>query len=103
VWKSLANIKGLGFGGTTWNNVTGARGYGSTYTNNLTYPILVLISYVATAGSTTYAYVNETIVQYSGAHATTERDNLSFIVPPGATYSVGRLFGDYIEVWSELY
>ena len=64
---------------------------------------MVLVSYVATAGSTTYASVNGAIVQYSGAHATTERDNLSFIVPTGATYSITRLSGDYIEVWSELY
>lgn len=90
-------------GGETWHDLTGSRGYGLTYTNSLSYPILVLVSYVATAGSTTYAYVNGAIVQYSGAHATTERDNLSFIVPPGASYSVARLFGDYIEVWSELY
>ena len=64
---------------------------------------MVLVSYQATAGSTTYVYVNGNIIQDSGAHATTERANLSFIVPPGATYMLWRLFGDFIEVWSELY
>lgn len=102
VWKS-SSAKGLGLAGETWHDVTSIRAYGVSYLNNFKYPIFVLVSYTATAGSTTYAFVNGVNIQFSGAHATTERDNLSFIVPPGATYGITRLGGDYLNIWSELY
>ena len=106
-WTSTALstlIKGLGFGGTTWHDVTGSRVTGTVYTNSNTYPIMVSISMLASSsgGYSTSAIVNGITVatcSYGGATGTWEFPT-SFNVPPGQTYYIiGRGFSQ----WSELY
>lgn len=94
-WTS-ASQTGLGYG-QTWQNVTASRALGATYTNSTGRPIQVLITVGAVAGIG--------IATVSGVNiAQTETNSgtyvpLSFIVPPGATYSFSV---ESIIQWSEL-
>ena len=91
---------GLGWGGTTWHDVTGSRSQGVTYTNNYSYPISVSISFSTSNDQSWRFYVNG--IQLGGI---TEHQDFNYawvggIVPPGSTY----LFtGNYLSVWAELY
>jgi len=100
-WVSgTPTIRGLGFGGETWHDVTGSRSQGVTYTNNYGYPISVSISFSTSNDQSWRFYVNG--VQLGGI---TEHQDFNYawvggIVPPGSTY----LFtGNYLSVWAELY
>jgi hypothetical protein len=95
---------GIGYS-QTWQNVTGSRALGTTYTNSTSKPIMVNVS-VAVQGSSTLAraYVGEVEVAraYSPDCCGVPQINffpLSFIVPAGSTYyCTGRTFA----YWSEL-
>lgn len=102
-WTSSAALVGLGFGGTTWNNVTSSRAGGTTYTNSRTYPIVVNL-YVANAGSTmvAQAQVGSVLVASYNNAANYSSGSFSFIVPPGATYLLTITAGS-LSFWSELY
>jgi hypothetical protein len=96
-------IQGLGFGGTTWNNVTGSRGFNTTYTNPYSYPIAVSATATCAVTSVIYAYVNGNLVsffqwQYNGCGSF---GGAFIIVPPGASYSLNSSQGVYN--WTELY
>jgi hypothetical protein len=98
-------IKGLGFGGETWHDVTGARSSGTVYTNNNGYPIAVSAGgSAANSGPALEIIVNGVQVsnfnwQFNGAGA---HSGGFTIVPPGATYQL--IFnGSGIAFWSELY
>jgi len=95
---------GLGITGETYNDVTGSRAYGSTYTNNYAYPIQVSSYTNYTNGSPScQAYVNGSRIawwqwQFNGAGAI---GGVIFIVPPGATYSISG--NGSLQSWWELY
>ena len=98
-------IKGLGFGGEIWHDVTGARSSGTVYTNNNGYPIAVSAGgSAANSGPSLEIIVNGVQVsnfnwQFNGAGA---HSGGFTIVPPGATYQL--IFnGSGIAFWSELY
>lgn len=98
---------GLGMSGEVWNNVTGSRGFGVTYTNSRSYPIMVSASTNYTAGSQDLVgYVNGTQVafwkwQFNGAGAV---GGTTFIVPPGATYFCSPTVSvSGLMRWMELY
>jgi hypothetical protein len=102
-WTSAAlGIGGLGLDGETWQVVTGSRGFGTTYTNSLSKPIMVAVSYTAVSGSTVSVLVAGTTIKTTGAHASTEKDTFSFIVPAGATYRVNQTGSDTLDIWAEL-
>lgn len=100
-WTS-APISGLGLDGETWQVVTSSRGFGTTYTNSLSKPIMVAVSYTAVAGSTVSVLVGGVTIKTTGAHATTEKDTFSFIVPPNTSYRVNQTGSDTLDVWAEL-
>jgi len=100
-WTSAA-LAGLGLGGETWQDVTGSRSFGSTYTNSLSKPIMVAVSYTAVSGSTVSVSVGGVTIKSTGAHATTEKDTFSFIVPPSTDYSVSQTGSDTLNIWAEL-
>ena len=96
-------VKGLGFGGTTWNDVTGSRGNGVQYTNSYSYPIAVSATGGAGGYSTLHGYVNGILIsefnwQFNGNGA---HGGCFMIVPPGATYQINGDSG--IQRWTELY
>ena len=100
-----SQVIGLGFGGTTWNDVTSSRSSGVTYTNPYSYPIAVSAGgSLANSGPSIQAIVNGITVswfnwQFNGAGA---RSGAFIIVPPGQTYQL-NFYGSGIQFWSELY
>jgi len=103
VQNQLQIVKGLGFGGTTWNDVTGSRGNGVQYTNSYSYPIAVSATGGAGGYSTLHGYVNGILIsefnwQFNGNGA---HGGCFMIVPPGATYQINGDSG--IQRWTELY
>jgi hypothetical protein len=96
---------GLGITGETWNDVTGSRSSGTTYTNSYAYPIAVSASgSAANGGPSITIVVNGVTVsnfnwQFNGAGA---RSGGFTIVPAGATYSL-TFNGSGIAFWTELY
>ena len=93
-------IKGLGFGGETWRDVTSLRSNGVTYTNNLGYPILISVQ-ATSASDGPCVRINGILraQQYVGGYAGTY-SNVTTIVPPGSTYSSSC--GNLV-FWHELY
>jgi hypothetical protein len=89
-------IKGLGLGGEVWNNVTGSRSLGTTYTNSRDYPIMVAIT--SNNVATTTVTVAGTAV--ARAFAGSGESTATVIVPTGATYSAS---GGGVALWTELY
>ena len=104
-WASTAPtvVRGLGLGGEVWNNVTSSRAFGSTYTNERGYPIMISATSNASGSSGLTISVNGTEVyfnqaQWNGAGA---YGGGTLIIPPGATYSVTA--SSTLRTWWELY
>ena len=98
------SIKGLGLGGESWNNVTGSRAVGTTYTNSYSYPMMVFISgAMLSTGSNASINVGSVSFQIGGGTASAAQQSGSVIVPSGATYSVTTTGSFNLETWSELY
>jgi len=98
-------VKGLGFGGTTWHDVTGSRAANTTYTNSYSYPIMVNVNLITGSSGITnpsYFYVNGIAVAdaNSGGWTGATSFTVSVIVPPGSTYSTNS---NGIAIWAELY
>lgn len=103
VQNQISAIKGLGFGGTVWNDVTGSRAINTTYTNTYSYPIAVNIQVVN--GNGIYFYLNGTLVYRTWNDVNTGAGQIGYgsvmhIVPPGYTYSAS---GGNLVLWWELY
>jgi hypothetical protein len=94
---------GLGITGEVWNNVTGSRAFGTTYTNSRAYPIMMAATSTASGNSFLQITVNgvETYrngAQWNGAGAF---GGGVMIIPPGATYSASAASG--LLYWRELF
>jgi hypothetical protein len=101
--NEIAAMKGLGFGGTTWHNVTGSRSFNTSYTNSYSYPIVVSATATCAVTSVIQAYIDGILIQwfqwqfngcgsYGGAFV---------IVPPGSSYQLNS--GQGVYNWTELY
>ena len=103
-WTSSAlGVIGVG---QTWQNVTGSRASGTTYTNNTGKPIMVNAGSIAT-GITTSG-ISATVGGIKVVEFLTRGDSnwpirhtASFIVPNGTSYVVTLLSGS-LNFWSEL-
>jgi hypothetical protein len=101
---SLQTDTATGYG-QAWQNVTGARAAGTTYTNTTTQPIMVVVSLATGNGSalfdvggTTVWGANTVVLSFANVS-----DALSVIVPPGATYILTYVSGAFtINQWAEL-
>ena len=86
----------------TWQNVSGSRTAGTTYTNSTGKPIMVNVTaYKIGSSSPTICYVDSVQVAFMDAAGTNDVGNYttsSFIVPNGSTYQVTNEF----SYWSEL-
>ncbi len=91
--------------GQTWQDVSGSRASGVTYTNNTGKPIEVSIRCVMT-GSNVFATVNvdSTISFVSASKGTTsyQTDSITFVVPAGSTYELVSSNIVSINLWNEL-
>lgn len=94
---------GLGITGEVWNNVTGSRSTGTTYTNSNAYPIMISMYGSGSGASSTQIYVNGSLVYYNNAqwNGAGAIPGGTLIIPPGATYSV--TLASALVAWWELY
>lgn len=103
-WTSAPlSIKGLGFGGETWQDVLGSRSSGTTYTAP-NYPIMVAVSQAQTFQSHSIVIVvNGVTISNSGGGGNFYNggQETSFIVPANATYSVTVTTAGF-NTWAEL-
>lgn len=84
----------------TYQNVTGSRASGTTYTNSTSKPIWVWYSATsATNGAVTTAYVDGNLACYTSMDLY-PRAFAGFIVPSGSTYSINC--GGNLAYWLEL-
>jgi len=97
-----SQVIGLGFGGTTWHDVTGSRSPYVTYTNSYSYPISVSITFGTTNDNDWAFFVNG--LKLCGIHEHQDFNEawVGGIVPPGATYQFTSSNGS-VGSWSELY
>lgn len=91
---------GLGMTGETW--ATLSRAFNTTYTNNNTYPIMVLFGW-ATPSSNGSIFVIVNGLQILAQGDTSNSYSLSFIVPPGQTYQINASGSATLSSWSELF
>ena len=99
--------QGLGVN-QTWQDVTGSRAFGATYTNTTGKPIAVMLRAVSTStgtfGYSVYIDGNSIIGNVADTTATTSFvTSVFFIVPGGVTYLVNKSGGaTQTNTWSEL-
>jgi len=96
------NIASIGVN-QSWNDVTGGRVVGGTYTNSSGRPIMVSLSLNYTGGlGNCDAYVNGVIVGSGTGNVTYKNtESFVFIVPPSNNYTVTGA-GVVVRHWSEL-
>lgn len=89
--------------GQTWQNVTGSRALGTTYTNSTGRPITVVIRVLST---TTYSNSSLTVagVAVPGSYTsiTGGSTEISAVVPAGATYVQVNTYSSTLDTWCEL-
>lgn len=98
---SGSSVGGQGLGvRQTWQNMTGSRSSGVTYTNSTGKPISVMISFSDSYPGmfVYYVYVNGVTLAATGSDF---GGTTNFIVPDGGTYSISVSNID-IGIWSEL-
>lgn len=101
--QALASMQSLGYG-QTYQNLTGSRAGGTTYYNTTGRPILVAVT---TQGAVT-TYLNFTvnsnvIGNTSSSSSYGASGNITFIVPPGGSYSFAYTSGSQAPIyWYEL-
>lgn len=89
--------------GQTWQDMTGSRSIGTTYTNSTGKPIQVAISGNTTSGTVTRFYINSALAGHdSGNNGVLNQ--WSYIIPNGATYEVDYTTGGtyVMSTWMEL-
>lgn len=95
-------VRGLGLGGETWQNMASSRAMNTTYTNSLSYPIMVIVSMVNSNGA--YFYIDGNLVwrewyDVNTGAGQTGYGTASAIIPPGSTYSAAA---GNLNTWWEL-
>jgi hypothetical protein len=96
---------GLGMTGEVWNNVTGSRSQGVTYTNSRSYPIQVQGNFGCNGGGQGQIVIDGVEVSYWAAQFNGcggYSVNMPCIVPAGSTYSLNAMGGG-ARGWYELY
>ncbi len=96
---------GLGITGEVWNDVTGSRSQGVTYTNSRSYPIQVQGNFGCNGGGQGYIYIDGVLIsfwqaQFNGCGGYSV--NMPCIVPAGSTYLLTGMGGG-ARGWYELY
>lgn len=89
----------FGFG-QTWQNVTGSRALGVTYTNTTNQTILFSVQCSIASGGSMNISVNSNVIRAcSNGGGGSATFSLDAPVPPGATYSAS---GGTLSSWTEL-
>jgi hypothetical protein len=99
---AFATSQDLGVG-QTWQDVTGSRAVGTTYTNTTGKPIQVVAKQAASTGSIILTpAINGVNIATSVGVLNAAVATVSFIVPPNQTYSIALTGSGTVLVWSEL-
>jgi len=86
---NTADLKEIGVG-QTWQDVTASRALGTTYTNTTGKPIEIIISIgITNTINDKFFNVNGVLIGTMPGSTTNGNDIWTFIVPNGATYSLG--------------
>lgn len=88
--------------GQTWQNVTGSRAFGTTYTNSTGKPILVQFHGSGSGANVVYCVIAGNFGQLSCGGTTTFQSGLSFVVGVGDTYSISMSGPATLTYWREL-
>ena len=107
-WTSISPtsaIQGLGYGGSTWHDVTGSRSQGVTYYNTYGYPIQVQGNFGCNGGGQGQIYIDGVLIsfweaQFNGCGGYSV--NMPCIVPAGSSYQLASMGGG-ARGWYELY
>lgn len=95
-------LAGLGYS-QTWQNVTGSRATGVTYTNSTGRPIYVSVYLVTGSGGTCFVRVGSVVIGGVNENGVNEKGAIGFVVPNGSTYVVNVATGSMtIDTWAEL-
>jgi hypothetical protein len=102
-WTSAAPAASIGIG-QTWQNVTGSRSLGTTYTNSTGKPIFVYIVVSLSGNGDTVLTLNGVTLDGPASSAGgTVYTPCSFIVPNGNTYNLTATGGTVgVTAWGEL-
>jgi hypothetical protein len=93
----------FGSASQTWQNVTGSRVFGGTYSNTTGRAISVSVWGGFPPGTSLTGVVDGVPAVFTGSRANTEEDFITFIVPNGANYYVQQNGGVmYNYTWVEL-
>jgi hypothetical protein len=93
----------FGSASQTWQNVTGSRVFGGTYSNTTGRAISVSVWGSFPPATSLTGVVDGQSVVYTGSRANTEEDFITFIVPNGANYYIQQNGGVmYNYTWVEL-
>lgn len=85
--------------GQTWQNLTGSRALGTSYTNSTGRSIMITV-YTSQSGGPTDIIVGGVIAARASASTGGEGVNAAAIIPPGGVYSVSA--GNTLGYWAEL-
>jgi hypothetical protein len=89
----------LGFS-QSWSDKTSSRALDTTYTNNNTRPIQVLVTVYSTSSNTFILYCGDVAISVGYSSATTNYVHLRGVIPVSSTY---RVYGTgTISSWTEL-
>lgn len=102
-WVQVLGAVQIGVG-QSWQNVTGSRALGTTYTNSTGKPIQVVITGSGISVGCIFTFsVGGTVIGTTGGTGTVnEYATASFIVPSGATYTATNSSGTTLLSWFEL-
>jgi hypothetical protein len=99
----LALIDNYGFGrGQTVQNMLSSRVTTTTYYNTTSRPILVSVSLTSISNAQAVASVGAVLVYGSDAGVSGRPASITFVVPPGVSYSVSATGFASIQSWVEL-
>lgn len=102
--QALAAMSSLGYG-QKWVDVTASRASGTTYYNTTGKPICIFVNlYNTSVGTVNSFVVNGAVIGSTSSNPQTGSYlSGNFIVPPGASYSIGTGAGSpNIVLWTEL-
>lgn len=100
--EAFTALSSIGYG-QTWQNLTGSRAVGTTYYNTTGRPIQLRLSFSHASSGTELLIVNGVTLALSTATTGGAFSTGSFVIPPGASYSVTTGAGySSINNWAEL-
>lgn len=97
---SFLSEASVGTRGQTWQDLTGSRAMGTTYTNTTGRAIMVSVGVAQVGASITSVTVGGVVIGTITNEIGFERSLSTFLVPDGATYSLSA--GNTLAKWAEL-